>query len=729
MASTLSGSSEQVVVEVASVRYRSPEGDFAVLETISDEGEELIVTGAVGHVHEGETVAVAGSRREHPRHGLQFHAEQVQLREPTSERALVGYLTAIRHVGPRGAAFLVARHGAEVLAVIDRNPRSRLLEVPGIGRARISAAVSSWDEEGSRRAVRLFLAEHGVPASVAARIQRALGAESIELLRADPYRVTELEGVGFLTADALARALGVAAQAPERLDAGLLHALAEAELDGHCHLPRAELRRRAARLLGGVEEQSLDARIEGLALGGRVVLQGPPDQATVADTAMHRLERRLAARVRDLLRSEPTLALPRMQRPRSGAFIPSDDQWRGVTAVLEHRLAILTGGPGTGKSSAMRTLVDLLRANRRSVRLCAPTGKAARRLAAATGAEATTIHRLLEWVPGEGFTRDEEHPIDGADVLIVDEASMLGVRLAGALLAAVGSRTHVLLVGDADQLAPVGPGRVLEDLIDSGRVPVIALTEVFRQAARSLIVRAAHAINRGQHPPAHAGDDVARDFFFLQRDDPEQIFAEVVSLAASRLAAHYDLDPRVDVQVLAPMHRGVVGIEAFNAELRARLNPDGSPIAGTPLRVGDRVIQTRNDHEHELMNGEVGVVLHHDPPRDPDAQDPGRVLLGTDDGRRLALPFAALETLRLAYAISIHKAQGSQAPAVVVPLSRAHSIMLTRNLLYTAVTRAERVCVVVGEPAALALALRRTDARRRYTELAELVAATAPARG
>jgi exodeoxyribonuclease V alpha subunit len=406
--------------------------------------------------------------------------------------------------------------------------------------------------------------------------------------------------------------------------------------------------------------------------------------------------------------------LTRGQRPRQGDFVPSDDQWRGVSAALEHRLSILTGGPGTGKSSAMRTLVELLRANRRSVRLCAPTGKAARRLAAATGAEATTIHRLLEWIPGEGFAHNRGNPIPGVDLLIVDEASMLGVRLAESLLAAVGGRTHVLLVGDPDQLAPVGPGRVLEDLIASGRVPVTALSEIFRQAARSLIVRAAHAINHGAEPPTVAGPDDVRDFFFLRRGDANAIFEEIVSLSCDRLPAHYGLDPRVDVQVLAPMHRGPVGIDALNAALRARLNPDGAPIPGTTLRVGDRVIQTRNDYEFDLMNGEIGLILSYDSERQ-------RVLLAADDGRRLSLPGKALDTLRLAYAISIHKAQGSQAPAVVIALARSHAIMLTRNLLYTAVTRAERVCVVVGESSALSMALARTDARRRYTRLAELV--------
>lgn len=696
----------ELLVEVSGIRYSSPEGDFAVLDAVCDDGEELVLTGALGHLHEGETVAVAGSWREHPRHGRQFHATHAHPREPSTDRALLGYLSQIKHLGPRGAEFLLERHGPEVLTVVDHAPRAHLLQVPGIGRARIAAAVRSWEEQSAQRAVRLFLASHGVEAAAANRIQRALGTDSIELLRADPYRIVELDGVGFLTADALARALGVAADAPQRLQAGLSHALAQAELDGHCHLPRNELEARAEQLLGTSAAEQIDA----LAARGRLVLE----QDLVYDAEMHAVELRLAGHLGALLQAPSTLSKLKLKPPETG-FVPSADQWRAVEMVLAHRLSILTGGPGTGKTMSMRTLVEVLRAEGRSVRLCAPTGKAARRLAATAGVQATTIHRLLEWIPGEGFTHDETHPIKGADVLIVDEASMLNVRLAEALFRAVGPSTHVLLVGDVDQLAPVGPGRVLEDLIDSGSVPLTALSEIFRQAARSLIVRAAHAINKGERPPPAEGEDAIRDFFFIQRARPREIFEEVVSLASERLALHYGLDASIDIQVLTPMHRGEVGIDALNAELRARLNPDGETVPETSLRVGDRVIQTRNDYEHELMNGEVGMIVHRD-------EEHERVLLASDDGRRLVLPIGALRTVRLAYAISIHKSQGSQVPAVVIALSRSHNIMLTRNLLYTAVTRAERVCVVVAEPGALEMALSRRDTRRRHTRLAPLVA-------
>jgi exodeoxyribonuclease V alpha subunit len=702
----------ELVAEVVNVRWTVPDGDFAVLDAISDDGEPVVLVGALGHVREGESVAVGGGWRSHARHGWQFAVERVRILEPVSDAAVKAYLETVKHVGPRAAALLVERYGAgEVLGALDRDPERVLRGVPGIGAARLGGAVRSWRDGQELRELRLFLDTHGVDAASAGRIARHFGAGSIARLQREPYAICELDGIGFATADALARALDTPLDAPDRLAAGVMHALDQAQGDGHCHLPRAELAQRAARLLGGGAEDAVADAIDVLAARGRVVAD---DAGRVAEARLHAVEERLAAHVRTLLESEPALELGEAERPADGAFVPSDDQWRGVMQALEQRISILTGGPGTGKSATMRALVDLLKTAKHRARLCAPTGKAARRLSELTGADATTIHRLLEWAPDWGFTRDRSHPIEGCDVLIVDEASMLSVHLAEALLAAVGPRTHVLLVGDVDQLAPVGPGRVLEDLL-AARVPSTRLTEVFRQAARSLIVRAAHAINAGELPEPVAGPDDARDFFLIARDGPLAIFDEVCELAATRLPAHYGLDPAADVQVLAPMHKGPLGIDALNSELRARLNPGGAPISGSALRVGDKVMQTRNSYEHDLFNGERGVLLHHDPDRD-------RILFAGEDGRRVSLPSDALDTLKLAYAATVHKAQGSQARAIVVPVYRGHHIMLTRNLIYTAVTRAQEVCVVVGERAALATAVRRADARLRYTRLQELVA-------
>ncbi len=708
-------SARTLSAEVAAVRWQAPEGGFAVVAAVTDAGDEVTLTGTLDHVHEGELLEVGGAWHRHAKHGWRFQVDAVRSLGPSGDAALLNLLSSVRHVGPSGAAWLLEQHGPDVLETVDADPRAALRAVPGIGPSRIGPAARSWEQLRGRRALRLFLAEHGVDAAAASRIERAFGPEAIELLRADPYAATAVDGVGFATADALARALGTDPRAPERLDAAVLHVLAEAERDGHCLLARDELVQRAAALL----DLDVRERIGELVARGALVADGE----LLADPAMDGLERRLARYARSLATDTPVLRLDDARRPVDGDFVPTDDQWAVVDAVLSGRLAILTGGPGTGKTATMRALVDLVRSAGRRVRLCAPTGKAARRLSEATGAPATTIHRLLGWIPDEGFEHGPDDPITGADVLVVDEASMLSVQLADALLGAVGGRTHVLLVGDVDQLPPVGAGAVLEDLIESGVVPTVRLTEVFRQAARSLIVRAAHAINAGELPVTDAGTDDVRDFFLVQREDAAAMFEEVVSLASERLPAHYGLDPARDVLVLAPMHRGPLGVDALNAELRRRRNPDGAAIPGTPLRVGDRVIQTRNDHERELMNGELGVIAHHDAARET-------VAFAGDDGRRLALGVDELGTLRLAHAISVHKSQGSQAPAVVVPVFRGHHVMLTRNLLYTAVTRAEQVCVVVAQPGALQTALRRRDAGRRCTRLARLVSdpAGAPAR-
>jgi exodeoxyribonuclease V alpha subunit len=699
--------SSSLAAEIVAVRWRADDGGFAVLAAVrDDDGEEVVLTGPIAHLHQGDTVEVSGAWREHPKFGRQLHVEQVKVGAPASTDAILTLLESVKHVGPRGAEWLLERHGDEVLEAVDRDPGARLREVPGIGKAKLKSAVASWQQQAGGRALRMLLAEHDVPAAVAARVHKALGGGALALLQEDPYALAKVDGIAFATADAVARALGTPADAPERIHAALTHVLRTSEQDGHCFLPRAELLPRAARLL------ELPAEVvAGHLDDAELVLDGE----RVLEPRMDRTERRLAERVRDLGGAPPTLDVEVPEDPPAdGESPPTATQWRAVHLAAEHRLSILTGLPGTGKTATMRALVDLLRDQKRTVRLCAPTGKAARRLSEATGAEATTIHRLLEYVPGEGFARDADDPLTGVDLLVVDEASMLDVRLAAALLEAVGPRTHVLLVGDVDQLAPVGPGRVLEDLIASGTVPSTKLVEVFRQAARSLIIRAAHAIDRGESPPTTAGEDDIRDFFLIERDSADRVFAEAISLATRRLPKHYNLDPVSDLQVLVPMHKGPAGIDAFNETLRAELNPDGRAVKGTPFRLGDRIMQTRNNHERSFYNGEIGVIVANDPGR-------GTITLVGDDGRRLTLDNNETGTLRLAYACSVHKMQGSQAPAIVIALARGHAPMLTRNLVYTAVTRSQTVCVVVAERGALPTALSRVDASRRNTRLVELV--------
>jgi exodeoxyribonuclease V alpha subunit len=694
--------------EIVAVRWRADDGGFAVLAAVGGDGEEVTLTGPIAHLHEGDTVEVQGAWREHPRFGRQLHVEQLKV-GASSPDALLTLLGSVKHVGPRGAEWLLERHGDQVLEMIDRDPGTRLREVPGIGKAKLAAAVASWQQQAGGRALALLLAEHDVPAAIAARVHKALGGGALALLQQDPYALAKVDGIAFATADAVARALGTPADAPERIHAALTHTLRSSEQDGHCFLPRAELLPRAARLLE-LPIEIVDAHLD----DAELVMDGD----RVLDPRMDRTEQRLAERVRELAGAPPTLDVDVPDEPPDGEHAPTATQWAAVHAAAEHRLSILTGLPGTGKTATMRALVDLLREQNRTVRLCAPTGKAARRLSEATGgAEATTIHRLLEWVPGEGFSRDADDPLTGVDLLVVDEASMLDVRLAAALLAAVGPRTHVLLVGDVDQLAPVGPGRVLEDLIAAGIAPATRLTEVFRQAARSLIIRAAHRVNRGEaplDPSVPLGPDDVRDFFYVERESAAKVFAEVMSLATKRLPEHYDLDPVADLQVLVPMHKGPAGIDAFNEALREQLNPDGRTVKGTPFRLGDRIMQTRNNHERSFYNGEIAVVAANDPGR-------GTLTLVGDDGRRLTLDTQETATLRLAYACSVHKMQGSQAPAIVIALARGHAPMLTRNLVYTALTRSQTACVIVAEHGALSTALSRVDASRRNTRLVELV--------
>nr|MBA2506663.1 AAA family ATPase [Thermoleophilaceae bacterium] len=396
----------------------------------------------------------------------------------------------------------------------------------------------------------------------------------------------------------------------------------------------------------------------------------------------------------------------------------SAEQLAAVKAAFSRRLSVVTGGPGTGKTTLVRAIVEQAAGAKIDVALCAPTGRAARRLSEATGHGATTIHRLLEWIPGEGPARGADHPIE-CDLLVVDESSMLSLTVAGMLLEAIGEETHVVFIGDADQLPPVGAGKPFADLIESGAAPVARLEHVFRQAARSLIVQAAHAINRGELPRTTAEEDEVRDFFFIEHAGDGEIADAVVELAASRLATHYDIDPIREIQVLAPIYRGAVGVDSLNERLRARLNPDGARCLDGAFRAGDKLIQTRNDYDTGLMNGQIVMSVCED--------DDGDLRIESDDGRAITVPAERTAWLRPAYAISVHKSQGCEMPVVVLPVHSSHSVLLSRNLLYTAVTRARRACVMVGQPEAIRRAVRKAEAFRRHTRLAELIHGTDPA--
>lgn len=751
---------ETLELEIVGVRFRSDDGSFAVIDAMGNAesggpAAHQVVVGPVGHLEPGDRVRATGQRQRHPKHGERFRVRALQSMAPEDDAAVSRVLQRVPGVGPVAAEQLIERFGPELLERIDADPRDILRRVKGLTGAKLSEAVEAWKTEAGPRAVRLLLERHGLDAATIGRVIRALGDEpDVALLQSDPYRLTARSGIGFPTADSIALALGEARDSDARRRAGAVHALRQAEDDGHCHLPHDELVRRTVRLLLGrdaawsardelapavavaVRELVADGQVverdgriatleldedEALlaSLVARMSTDAPTLEIEVADEAPGgEAEAKAAEDAAASAEDGPTDAKPAERdggTPTSRAAIrrsrdprPSPEQWEAVRLACGHRLSILTGGPGTGKTQTMRALVQVLRDAHKQVLLCAPTGKAARRLAEATGADATTIHRLLGYVPGEGFQHDEEDPIPDGGMLVVDEASMLPLDLAVALLRAVGPRTHVLLVGDVDQLAPVGPGRVLQDLLDSGSVPAVRLSRIFRQAERSLIVRAAHAMNRGEPPQTQPGPDDLRDFFLIDRIDPEAAADEVISLATRRLPAHYDVPAVGGVQILAPQRRGACGVDTLNQRMREILNPGGRPAKGSFLREGDRVMQTRNDHESEIMNGELGMLVRVD-------GDDG--LLQMDDGRAVRLPLARLDTWDLAYACTVHKAQGSSVPVVVIPVVAEHRHMLTRNLLYTAVTRAETACVMVGDRGAILQALRRVDGATRFTML------------
>jgi len=691
-------------VRVQHTLYKTADESFAVVLIQAPDGDTVTAAGPLAHLAAGTRARVAGRWQEHPKYGHQVQADLGYELDPDDAGGVRKYLLTIRHIGKSRARALIERYGESVLEQIDSDPDGAFASLPGLGRRAAASAAESWRERRVLRDLYLLLAPHGA-GRLAGPLRARYGSEATALVRTRPYLLTEEHGVGFATADAIARANGIAIDSEARLRAAAVHLLREAEMRGHTYLARADLRARATGLVGVLE----DTVLEGLAADAVLALAG--DEVALAST--FETERAAAAKLTRLAQAQPVLRRP--ARPPSPPADLSEEQRGAVEAAFARALSVVTGGPGTGKTTLVKAIVEQARAAKAEVALCAPTGRAARRLEDATGHPATTIHRLVEWQPGEGPLRGAGYPIE-CDLLVVDESSMLSLNVAAMLLAALDERTHVVLIGDADQLPPVGAGKPFADLIESGRVPVISLTHVFRQAARSLIVQAAHAINRGEAPRTRAKSSELRDFFFIERASDSGAADEIVALATERLPRHYEADPIREIQVLAPIYRGAVGVDALNERLRARLNPEGSRCLDGPLRTGDKLIQTRNDYSTGLMNGQIVIALGED-------ADGEELIVETDAGERLAVPSDRTHSLRPAYAISVHKSQGCEMPVVIVGVHTSHSVLLSRNLLYTAVTRARRACVLVGQRQAVTRALRRADAFRRNSRLAGLLAA------
>ena len=700
-------------VEVVRVIYKADDDGYAVLEVRDGStGIRHPLVGPVAHLNPGERAEVGGEWQEHSTYGRQLRAQRAVPLDPEDREGRIAYLTSLRNIGQARAERLVDEHGEEVMQAIAANPVGVFGSLPGMTVARADAAVESWHASRAIRDLHVQLAPHGL-AHLSAPIHTRFGERAMAVLHEEPYRLTEVEGVGFARADRIALAGDVPPESPRRAQAAAVFVLTEAEQSGSTYLPLAELHRRTAALLG------LSPEPESLAEGpGLSVEEGD----RVYRTYTLRSEEAVAATLRSRLEAPPVLEHEPPESPPTasegdaedeavGAGL-TDEQWAAVRGTFASRISVVTGGPGVGKTTCIQAIVGEALGAGFKVALCAPTGRAARRLEEATdGHEAQTIHRMLEWAPGGEPTYKPGHPLP-TDLVVVDESSMLNLRTMQVLLDGLAESTHVVFVGDADQLPPIGAGKPFDDLIASGAAPVVRLTLIHRQAAHSMITTAAHAINRGRMPQLEPGEDQEHDFFFLDRVNPERARDTVVEVVAERAPARWGADPIRGVQVLAPMYRGAVGIDALNERLQERLNPDGEPALGKRFRVGDRLIQTRNAHDLGLMNGSIVFLVEDDP-------DGEEIVVDLDEGGRLTMPYDDAADLRLAYAISVHKAQGCEVPVVVSICHRSHQRMLSRPLVYTAITRARRACVVIGEQAALATAVARDDSGARFSGLAE----------
>ena len=708
---------------VERVTFHNPENGFCVLRTRARGHRDLVtVVGHAAMVAPGEWITASGEWVNDRTHGQQFRARFVRTAEPSSVEGIEKYLGSgmIRGIGPVYARKLVRAFGEKVFDTIEAEPE-RLREVAGIGKVRAKRITDAWAEQKVVREIMVFLHSHGVGTARAVRIFRTYGADAVEVMTENPYRLArDIRGIGFVTADAIAMKLGIEKTAMIRVRAGIGHALAEAMDEGHCGLPEEELGPLAAKLLE-VPAELIRTALDLELADGTVVADTVDDTPCIFLGGLHRAERAIAGRLLEIGAGKPSWpqidpdkALPWVEKRTGLALAPG--QADAVRTALASKVSVITGGPGVGKTTIVNAILRILAAKGVDILLCAPTGRAAKRMSEATGFEAKTIHRLLEVDPRTGgFKRYGENPLD-CGLLVVDETSMVDVPLMRSLLAAVPDKSALLIVGDVDQLPSVGPGQVLADIIASGAVPVVRLTEVFRQAARSRIVTTAHGINRGAIPDLSRPEGES-DFYFVAAEDPETAVERIVELVKTRIPKRFGLDPVRDIQVLCPMNRGGAGARSLNIELQAALNPAGERKVerfGWTFAPGDKVMQIENDYDKEVYNGDIGVVVD----VDPEAGE----LTARFEGRDLLYGFGELDALVPAYAATVHKSQGSEYPAVVIPMLTQHYAMLKRNLLYTGVTRGKRLVVLVGQKKAVAIAVRNASGRRRWSKLDEWLA-------
>jgi exodeoxyribonuclease V alpha subunit len=706
--------SESLSGQVLRVTYENEQSGFRVLRVEVPVRGTVVAVGNFQFVSPGTHVRMTGEFTRDAKHGDQFRVHTLVTVEPTTLEGIEKYLGAglIPGIGPGFAKRIVARFGLETLSVLDNQPE-RLREVPGLGEQRKTELVAAWKDQRGVGQLSMLLHTHGLSGHLARRILERYGEQSARIVQTAPYRLAmDVRGIGFKTADRIAASLGIATDHPERVQAGVYHQLTLARDSGHVFVEREVLARITAEMLE-VDEAFAHAGIDALWAAGRVVVEDDAvllshlHQAEVGLT--HAIRRVLAFGAPSLSKSDQVLA----DFEARHRITLAPEQRRAISAVAAHKVVVITGGPGVGKTTIVRAVLEVFDAARLTTRLAAPTGRAAKRLAETTGRPATTLHRLLEFDPKlRRFQRDEEKPLE-AQALVVDEASMIDLPLAASLFAAVPDPARVVIVGDVDQLPSVGAGAVLRDLIESGVVAVVRLTEIFRQGQDSAIIRGAHAILAGLPPTAPDAGDALSDFFIIERKDAEQAARTIEEVVVRRIPQRFGFDPRTQIQVLCPMHRGGCGTLVLNEVLQRLLNPEGASLRSgeQQFRVGDRVMQLRNDYEKEVYNGDVGFVASVDTEQ--------REVVIDFDSKLVDYTQAELDNVTLAYATSIHKSQGSEYPVVVVPFLMAHFPMLSRNLLYTAVTRARKLCVLVADPRAIRMALSELRKEMRNTKLVE----------
>lgn len=717
---------EQIIGYIERITFQNPDNGYTVAQLKEPHRRELTcVVGLMPTVRAGETVRCRGQWKNHLVHGRQFEVEEHTVEAPAEILGIKKYLASglIRGIGPVYAERIVERFGEDTLGVIDVNT-NLLLEIPGIGKKRIETIRQCWEEQKAIREVMLFLQQYGVSPVYAQKIFKTYGAESIQKVTENPFHLArDIFGIGFKTADTIAQEMGIDKTAAQRIDAGIEFVLSELSNEGNVCYPLMEFLP-AAQVILEVDAVQIAERLEVLEGEKRIVLRDllVDNEMTrclwlkalyLCEEGITRQLRRLQATLCRLRDVNVDRAVAWVQETLRLRLAPK--QAAAVAMALQEKVQIITGGPGTGKSTITNAILTITSKLTDKILLAAPTGRAAKRMTEITRRKALTIHSLLEYSFATGaFKRNRQAPLD-CDLIIIDEASMIDTQLMYSLLKALPDQARVVFVGDINQLPSVGPGNVLRDLIKSNTVPVTMLNEIFRQARGSRIVTNAHRINNGTFPQIDT--DPSSDFFFMEAEDPEQVLATIVGLVTHRLPKRYGYNSLDDIQVLAPMKRGIVGTHNLNTVLQQKLNADKEPLirAGIRFQVGDKVMQRRNNYQKEVYNGDVGRIKKID--------NIDQKMIVIVDGRNITYDFSDLDELQLAYAVSIHKYQGSECTCVVMPIHTTHFKLLHRNLLYTGVTRGRKLVVLVGTKKALAIAVKNDEVRRRYTGLQQALTA------